>query len=250
MAQGTKGPRNALRDDKVRPRPQGASTAILELSRDLTRIQYQPYVIVSGLSNAPQEEGEVAFNSFAALGPVQTTGGQIPWTQACHLLDAGNAIPNNKILGGAHIDKFDARQVQKTYETWQEWNEHAPYSGIMYEFYHSGKVAEVPIENAAFVQRHELKTVFCACMGFTDDFLPHARDAMINLKKVVSGSSSAFAQESLGYVNYGDAYCTLNETDEYARHFFKSNYPRLQEIKKKYDPEGVFNRWFAIKPAP
>ncbi|KAG8973295.1 hypothetical protein FRB90_009961, partial [Tulasnella sp. 427] len=210
----------------------------------------KPYVIVSGLSNAPQEEGEAAFNSFAALGPVQTTGGQIPWTQACHLLDAGNAIPNNKIIGGAHIDKFDAPQVQKTYETWQEWTNHAPYSGVMYEFYHYGKVAKVPIENAAFAQRHELKTVFCACVGFTDDFLPHARDAMINLKKVVSGSSSTFAQESLGYVNYGDAYCTLNETDEYARHFFKSNYPRLQEIKKKYDPEGVFNRWFAIKPAP
>lgn len=30
---------------------------------------------------------------------------------------------------------------------------------------------------------------------------------------------------------------------------FGSNYKRLQEIKKKYDPELVFNKWFVITPA-
>ena len=30
---------------------------------------------------------------------------------------------------------------------------------------------------------------------------------------------------------------------------FGDNYPRLQEVKKKYDPELVFNRWYPIIPA-
>ena len=30
---------------------------------------------------------------------------------------------------------------------------------------------------------------------------------------------------------------------------FGSNYKRLQEIKKKYDPELVFHKWFVITPA-
>ena len=30
---------------------------------------------------------------------------------------------------------------------------------------------------------------------------------------------------------------------------FGSNYKRLQEIKKKYDPDLVFNKWFVITPA-
>ena len=30
---------------------------------------------------------------------------------------------------------------------------------------------------------------------------------------------------------------------------FGSNYKRLQEVKRKYDPELVFNKWFAITPA-
>ena len=30
---------------------------------------------------------------------------------------------------------------------------------------------------------------------------------------------------------------------------FGSNYPRLQTIKAKYDPNLVFNKWFPITPA-
>ena len=33
-----------------------------------------------------------------------------------------------------------------------------------------------------------------------------------------------------------------------AEALFGKNYPRLQELKKKYDPENIFNKWFAITP--
>lgn len=38
------------------------------------------------------------------------------------------------------------------------------------------------------------------------------------------------------------------ESDK-SRKVFGENYPRLQSIKKKYDPEMVFSKWFAIVPA-
>ena len=34
-----------------------------------------------------------------------------------------------------------------------------------------------------------------------------------------------------------------------AEALFGKNYPRLQELKKKYDPENIFNKWFAITPS-
>ena len=30
---------------------------------------------------------------------------------------------------------------------------------------------------------------------------------------------------------------------------FGENYPRLQAIKKRYDPTNVFNKWFSVTPA-
>ncbi|KAG8906947.1 hypothetical protein FRC00_012248, partial [Tulasnella sp. 408] len=165
----------------------------------------QPYVLVNGLSNSTQEEGEAAFKRFLDLG---------------------------KLFCGAHIDVFDAAQVQKSFEAWQDIVKKAPNSILMYEFYHYGKVAERPLESAAFAQRHELITVLCSCFGFGDDYGPSPREDLLKLKNIVAESSSEVAQESLGYPNYGDLYCTLNETDEYTKKIFGSNYPRLQEIKK------------------
>ena len=34
-----------------------------------------------------------------------------------------------------------------------------------------------------------------------------------------------------------------------AKALFLDKYPRLQELKKKYDPENIFNKWFAITPS-
>jgi FAD/FMN-containing dehydrogenase len=56
----------------------------------------------------------------------------------------------------------------------------------------------------------------------------------------------------------GDTDCTLDaegtagsadEVKEKARIAFGENYPALQKVKKTYDPDNVFNRWFAITPA-
>ena len=29
---------------------------------------------------------------------------------------------------------------------------------------------------------------------------------------------------------------------------FGKNYPKLQQVKGKYDPENIFNKWFPITP--
>jgi hypothetical protein len=34
-----------------------------------------------------------------------------------------------------------------------------------------------------------------------------------------------------------------------AQVLFAENYPKLQVLKKKYDPECVFSKWFVITPA-
>lgn len=38
-------------------------------------------------------------------------------------------------------------------------------------------------------------------------------------------------------------------TEDKALGLFGDNYPKMKEIKKKYDPENVFAKWFAVTPA-
>ena len=40
-----------------------------------------------------------------------------------------------------------------------------------------------------------------------------------------------------------------NVNTDKAKALFGEHYPRLQAIKKKYDPDVVFNQWYTIIPA-
>ncbi|KAG8981806.1 hypothetical protein FRB93_008360 [Tulasnella sp. JGI-2019a] len=107
----------------------------------------------------------------------------------------------------------------------------APMSAIIWEFYYYDLVPTVPMEAAAFPQRTK------------------AKRAIDEIQAVVSSSSTGSAQTSIGFLNYADILGSENETDANARRAYGSKYPRLQELKRKYDPEIVFNKWFCIRPA-
>ena len=38
-------------------------------------------------------------------------------------------------------------------------------------------------------------------------------------------------------------------SEDRAKVIFGENYPRLQKVKKEWDPDMIFNRWFPIIPA-
>ena len=40
----------------------------------------------------------------------------------------------------------------------------------------------------------------------------------------------------------------VQQYDEISKDIFGSNYPELQKLKAKYDPNNVFNKLFAIQP--
>ncbi|KAG8954898.1 hypothetical protein FRC04_010382 [Tulasnella sp. 424] len=151
-------------------------------------------------------------------------------------------------LRQSHVDKFDAEQVQKTYGAWQEVIKKAPHSIVVYEFFHRRKVTPISLEDAAFARRDDFQTVLCEMMGFEDDYTTSAWNDQLKLRRVVSGSSLQAAQDTSGYANYADPFCTQNDTDQYARKLFGTKYARLQEVKKKYDPDMAFDRWFTVRP--
>ena len=50
-------------------------------------------------------------------------------------------------------------------------------------------------------------------------------------------------------MDIGDVGNTLPNLKNTPEVLFGDNYAKLQEIKKRYDPDNVFSKWFAITPA-
>jgi hypothetical protein len=76
----------------------------------------------------------------------------------------------------------------------------------------------------------------------TGDIIPSAL-------KIEAAVRSTSVQARFPYANLADMYAGNNDTDQFAAKLYDTNYPRLQELKQKYDPDEVFSRWFRIKPA-
>lgn len=85
--------------------------------------------------------------------------------------------------------------------------------------------------------------------GYDDGWALEAERAVEDISACVSSSSTEEARVSIGYMNYSMLASTGDGTDVNARRAFGPNYPRLQQLKRKYDPGMVFNKWFCVKPA-
>ncbi|KAG8851798.1 hypothetical protein FRB96_009073 [Tulasnella sp. 330] len=182
-------------------------------------------------------------------GPVASKTVQIPYNTYSALADDYTAIPGNKIGVGAHFNQFDYETVKKSCDMLLAVTPKAPASVVLWEFYYYDLVTNVPPEATAFPQRTKDKTALVALYGFKDAWMTEAKTALAEIKKVLSSSSAGSARDSIGYLNYAAILAAENETDMNARRAFGSNYSRLQELKRKYDPDMVFNKWFCIVPA-
>ena len=140
---------------------------------------------------------------------------------------------------------------------------------IILEHFPLRKIHAVPSNATAF--RRESTTNVLVVLVWKDhtpenDLIAkeYARDIVDILGR---GQSALTTSESLGYSNYGmfylfkqpsihhiydlialDPAAVVGDRDR-AKLVFAENYPRLQKIKRKYDPEVIFNKWFPITPA-
>ena len=79
-----------------------------------------------------------------------------------------------------------------------------------------------------------------------ENFSPIAREESRKIGNVFVKAAPTMNSEAVGgYGNYGDAEATTPSVEK-AKAMWGVNYPRLQQIKAKYDPNGIFNKWFNI----
>ncbi|KAI0370173.1 FAD-binding domain-containing protein [Pilatotrama ljubarskyi] len=219
---------------------------------------HQPCVVCFLFYNGSEEEGRQNYKAFFDLGPVADMTKEIPYEElnAMQARKSPNHITGpgqNVYMKGAFApQKFPRTLLPKVFQRVIELSAPEDYFiGILMEYFPLHKANSVPNDATAY-RRALPPNVLCAIYAKKDgeEGMNYARDAAREL----IGMFAERPDDNMGYGNYSpDSDALPNEgaaPADKAKLLFGSNYPKLQQVKRKYDPEVVFKKWFPIVPAP
>ncbi|KAG9032892.1 hypothetical protein FS837_002612 [Tulasnella sp. UAMH 9824] len=216
-----------------------------------TDSQGKPAVVFIGFKNSDAKEGEAAFKGFVELGPLENVSGMIPYEKLNTMMDS-YSVPGHRLHWGVHLERLDLKPFKKALEAFTKLlNEHpeAASSFVSFEFYHYDKIASVPTEATAFAHRAPVYNALVTTQWEKAAFTPVAQAVTRELADTIARAASTDLATNVGYPNYADGVSGKNKTDTYSKVAFGANYERMQEVKKMYDPESMFSKWFAVQPA-
>ena len=186
----------------------------------------------------PLPEGEAAVKPIKAFGsPVLDALGPIPYTALNGLLDP--AFPKGALnyWKSQFLTDLSDGAIKVLVESFEACP--SPMSFIVLEHFH-GAATRVPVDATACPMRTNGFNVVVISQwtspAETERHVKWARDTYAALTPYLAPTR---------YVNYMGA----DDTGDLAAVAYGPNYPRLRELKKKYDPENVFHHNVNIKPA-
>ncbi len=204
-----------------------------------------------------------ADRSIGEVGPMPGfhTPRELPWLQATRLVGTNNPTITNPTSRGAHksaymLDVFSDEQISTLFRYMSRPDFTNPDTMLVL-FSFGGKVNAVAPDATANAQRH---SSFKMCF---QTFWERAEDDDFYLSWL-RGLYSEFFAETGGvpvpdtrsdgcYINYPDndgADPAFNHSGvPWYTLYYKDNYPRLQQVKRRYDPADRFRHTLSIRPA-
>ena len=227
--------------------PFGKAREVLQYYRNLTQSLPDEFTAFSGLVHAPDGSGaklaalivghcgdlaagEAAMKPVKAFSPpVMDVIGPIPYSTLNTILDAGNPKGAINYWKSTFLSALSDAAIDTLIACFAKCP--APMGALLIEHFH-GAACRVAVDATAFPHRAE---------GYNMLVLSQWMDP------ATTGACTAWARETYDamkpfkgagrYSNYlGD-----DEAADVAAAAYGSNYPRLQKIKAKYDPDNVFH---------
>lgn len=134
---------------------------------------------------------------------------------------------------------------------------------VIMELMPHGKINSVPSEATPY--RHHLSgNALILIQWFKDslEYGPKAKEVVRELTTVLKSSGESYGNYGMPLDFIKDALAAdisqagdvvveaaSKQGVDRSQKFFGDYYPKLQALKKKYDPDQIFNRWFVITPA-
>ncbi|RPD66671.1 FAD-binding domain-containing protein [Lentinus tigrinus ALCF2SS1-7] len=212
----------------------------------------QPCIVLFLFYNGSEEEGRANFKAFLDLNPVADMAKEQPY-EVVNSLQNDVAYPGQNVyMKGCFAPETYPRAIlPHAFQRVVELSAAGTHNiALLLEYFPLAQANAVP-DNATAYPRGLSSNVLCLVFAKEDseEAFKYSRDVAHELTGMIAGKDT----NNVGYGNYSPDSDALS-TDGTVRASgaeanFGSNYKRLQEIKKKYDPELVFNKWFVITPA-
>ncbi|KAA1469078.1 FAD-binding domain-containing protein [Dentipellis sp. KUC8613] len=219
-----------------------------------------PCVVFIVFWNGSEEEGKANYKPFLDLNPIVNTCGEIPFERL-------NSLQNDKVPHGRNYylkpiyqpgpDMEVAKKIsQRIVELASAHSDVIEEIAFMYEFWPLDKICSVPEGETAFQRIRRLSGVTqIVFKENTEEQLKITRMVAQELVDITHTLKDNLPEDqNTGYANYNSDQVSLLATNEVtptskSEALFGGNLQRLAELKRKYDPEMVFSKWFTISPA-
>ncbi|KAJ7596435.1 hypothetical protein C8J56DRAFT_816199 [Mycena floridula] len=210
----------------------------------------KPAVLVCLFYNGSEAEGKLHFKKYLDLGPIINDAKEIPY-ETFGTLQNPHFKPGRFAYSSAtSVASLNYPITAEAHEILVKFAAETKIEPVLeYLILDNKKTLEVPRDIMAFPRDKVILTVLLF-LWYDDSSGKNnelARDMSKKITTLLQQGQPTSASARLGYFN-ADGDATARDDAKVAA-AFGSNYAKLQALKKKYDPEVVFNRWFPIVPA-
>ncbi|KAG6854176.1 hypothetical protein C0991_009828 [Blastosporella zonata] len=197
--------------------------------------------------------GREHFKAFHDLAPALDDTKEIPYEELNDMLNPKFFHGQCVYFKGLAHSKPEYKVASKAFEKIISGSDSELNMTVGYEYFPLGKIGAQPKDKTAF-RRDPTPSVVIAGIWKEDSpaATERAKHIVHELAAIITGGYSDLTRaQRCGYSNYDNEAVTGEKeaVPDKARVVFGENYPRLQAVKKRYDPDNIFNKWFPITPA-
>ncbi|ESZ95720.1 hypothetical protein SBOR_3898 [Sclerotinia borealis F-4128] len=210
---------------------------------------FQPAILTPIFYNGPEAEARAYYQPLFALEPLADTTQEMDYVNANTMLNEPMAHGLRRNMKGAAcmlpLTYTFAAEIFSETEKFLRETPDAKYTMVIFEYIPFGKILQVGQQETAFANRGAYGNLLFG-PGWEEEATDQkcrewcrrmARKAKGELERRMEEGTDEITRDGVGaYSNYDGA------DHEGGRLVYGINYPRLAQLKKKYDPENLFSK--------